>query len=196
MDTLRMQRLGLRQVVIVVCCMGALLAGLAWGIGWQSGSAASPRLILTAPEEALAGDPIDIGLTIEDANGISAFDVTIAFDTNAATLQSFRPTDNDLAALGLDVRGLGPVEVPGGFAVGAYACPSSDCSDPAGSERNEQDGKGTFKLASLTVAAYQSGPLTIDLSSASFTDGAGRPIEVDLSAAAITVQVAPIAEGE
>ncbi len=194
MDTFRAQHLSIRKVLVFLLCIGALLSGAAWGVGWQSGSAASPRLVLSVPDEVLVGDPIEVRLTIEDANGISGFEVTIGFDTEAASLQSFRPTENDLADMGLDVQGMGPVEVPGGIALGAYACPYSDCASTTADKRNEQNGTGTYRLATMTVVAWQSGPLTIDLSSARFADLAGRPVEVDLSSAVVTVEV--VSNGE
>lgn len=196
METVRAQHFSVRGLIALLFCLGALLLGAAWGIGWQSGSAASPRLVLTVPDEALVGDPIEVQLTIEDANGIAGFEVTIGFDTEAASLQRFQPRENDLAAMGLDVQGLGPVEVPGGIAVGAYACPYSDCANPAATQRNEQNGTGTYRLATMTLAAWQAGPLTIDLSSARFADLSGRPVEVDLSAAVVTVEVMPNGEVE
>lgn len=182
--------------MVVLVCLAALLAGVTWGVGWQSGSAASPRLTIQAPEEALVGEPIEVSLVIDDANGIAAFDATIGFDTSAAALQSFRPRDNDLVDLGRDVKALGPVEVPDGVAVGAYACPFENCADIAGKARNEQLGTGAFRLAAFTLVAEQAGPLTIDLSSARFTDGTGRPVEVDLSGAVVTVEVMPNGEVE
>lgn len=196
MGVFRAQRLSMRRSIVVFSCLGALLAGISWGIGWQSGSAASPRLAIAAPEEALAGEPIDVRLVIDDANGIAAFDATIGFDTSVASLQSFQPQDNGLVDLDRDVKGLGPVEVPGGVAVGAYACPVASCADPTGKTRITTDGAGTFRLATFTIVANQAGPLTIDLTSAQFTDGTGRPVEVDLSAAIVTVEVMPNGEVE
>ena len=194
MDRFCVPWISIRKLLVVVLCVGALLAGVAWGAGGQSGSAAGPRLVLSVPDEALVGDPIEVQLTIEDANGIAGFEVTVGFDTEAASLQRFQPGENDLAAMGLDVQGLGPVEVPGGVAIGAYACPYSDCADPAATARNEQNGTGAYRLATMTLAAWQAGPLTIDLSSARFADLSGRPVEVDLSAAVVTVEV--ISSGE
>jgi hypothetical protein len=195
-DAFRAQRFSMRRIGLVVICLGALLAGISWGVGWQSGSAASPRLAIDAPEEALVGEPIDIRLIIDDANGIAAFDAIVGFDTSAAGLQGFRPRENDLVDLGRDVTGLGPVELPEGVAVGAYACPFENCADITGKTRNTQDGTGTFRLAAFTIVAEQPGPLTIDLTSAQFTDGTGRPVEVDLSAAVVTVEVMPNSEVE
>jgi hypothetical protein len=183
-------------LLVVFLCVGALVAGVAWGAGGQSGSAAGPRLVLTVPDEALVGDPIEVQLAIEDANGIAGFEVTIGFDTEAASLQRFQLAENDLAAMGLDVQGLGPVEVPGGIAIGAYACPYSDCSDTTAGPRDEQNGTGTYRLATMTLTAWQTGPLTIDLSPARFAGLSGRPVEVDLSAAVVTVEVMPNGEVE
>lgn len=196
MVDIHVQRLTTRRIVSVVLCVFAILAGVVWGLGGQSGSAASPKLVLTAPEEALAGEPIEVQLVIDSANGISAFDVTVGYDTEAASLQSVQARDNDIAALGKDVRLLGPVEVPGGVAVGAYACPVASCADPVGTERVKEDGSGTIRLATFTVVAWEAGPLTLDLSSARFADGAGRPVEVDLAGAVVTVQVMPNGEGQ
>ena len=196
METFGAHRLSIRRLLVLGLCLAALLAGTAWGVGWQSSSAASPRLVLTAPDEVLVGDPIEVRLTIEDANGVAGFEVTVGFDTETASLQSFRPQENDLAAMGLDVEGMGPVEVPGGIAIGAYACPYSDCTNPAAEKRNEQNGTGTYRLATMTLAAWQAGPLTIDLSSARFADVSGRPVEVDLSAAVVAVEVMPNGEVE
>ncbi|HEX5167499.1 MAG TPA: hypothetical protein VFV93_18965 [Thermomicrobiales bacterium] len=177
-----------------MCCLVAILAGVAWGIGWQSGSAASPKLAIDAPEEALAGEPIEIRLVIDDANGIAAFDATIGFDTSIASLQSFDQRANDLVDLGRDVKALGPVELPDGVAVGAYACPAESCADLAGKSRNTAQGTGSFRLAAFTIVGWQPGPLTIDLTTAQFTDGSGRPVEVDLSGATVTVEVMPNGE--
>lgn len=197
MDALREQRRSVRRsLVILICLLGALVAGIAWGAGWQSGSAASPHLSIIAPEEALAGEPIEIRLVIDDANGIAAYDATIGFDTSIASLQSIRPKENDLAALGRDVRGLGPVEVPDGVAVGAYACPVANCADADVKARVTEDGTGTFRLSTFTIVARQAGPLTLDLSSARFADGSGRSVDVDLSAAIVTVEVLPNGEVE
>jgi hypothetical protein len=195
-DTFGVQRISSRKALLLALCLGALLAGVAWGAGEQSGSAAGPRLVLSVPDEVLVGDPIEVQLTIEDANGIAGFEVTVGFDTEAASLQRFQPGENDLAAMGLDVQGLGPVEVPGGIAIGAYACPYSDCADPATAARNEQNGTGAYRLATMTLVGWQAGPLTIDLSSARFADLSGRPVEVDLSAAVVTVEVMPNGEVE
>jgi hypothetical protein len=194
--TIRAAQLSRRRLVVLLLCVGALLLGAVWGVGWQAGSAASPRLVLSVPDEALVGDPIDVQLTIEDANGISSFEATVGFDTEVASLQSFRPKENDLADMGLDVQGMGPIEVPGGIAVGAYACPYSDCASTAGEKRNEQNGTGTYRLATMTLVAWQSGPLTFDLSSARFVDLSGRPVEVDLSSTIVTVEVLPTGEVE
>lgn len=195
-ETLRAQRLSVRRVSVVLVCLGALVAGASWGVGWQSGSAASPRLVVEVAGEALAGEPIEVRIVIHDANGISGFDATIGFDTTIATLQGIQSQDNDLARLGRDVKQLGPVEVPGGIAVGAYSCPFNDCADVAGKQRNKDDGKGTLLLSTFTLVAQQAGPLTIDLTSARFAGASGNLVEVDLSGALVTVEVMPNGGGE
>jgi len=178
----------------VALCLGAVLSAVAWGAGGQAGSAASPRLVLTAPDEVVIGEPIEVRLTIEDANGISGFETTISYDREVVSLQSFDPLANDLADLGLDVEGLGPVEVPDGIAIGAYACPFSSCSSTSGEKRNLQDGIGTYRVATLTLVSWQPGPLTIDLRDTRFASMSGQPVTVDLSAAVVTVQV--VSNGE
>jgi hypothetical protein len=193
-ESLRARHLSVWRLIGAVLLLGAAVIGVVWGIGGQSGSAASPRLVLTAPDEVAVGEPIEVRLTIEDANGISGFETTIEYDSEVVSLQSFDPTANDLADMGLAVEALGPVEVPGGIAIGAYACPFSDCSSTTGEKRNLQDGTGTYRLATLTFVSWQSGPLTLDLSSARFASMSGRPIEVDLSPAVVTVEV--ISNGE
>jgi len=181
--------------VVVVICLAALLAGVSWGFGRQSGSAAGPVLTIEAPSEVAVGEPIEVRLLVEDANGISGYDATIAFNTAIAHLESIRPQENDLTRLGRDVQGLGPVEVSGGVAVGAYSCPFSDCTDVGNQQRNNQDGTGLIRLTTFTIVADQTGPLTIDLSSARFTDRSGQPVEVDRSNASVTVQVGNAGRG-
>lgn len=195
-ERLRTSPLSIRRSIVAFICLTALVVGAILGVGWQSGTAASPRLVVEVPEEVLVGEPIDLRLIIHDANGISGFDTTIVFDTNVATLQSVRSQENDLASLGQDVRQLGPFEVPGGVAVGAYTCPFKDCTDVDGKQRSKHQGKGTYVLSALTLVAEQPGPLTIDLSSMRFADGAGRSVEVDLSGAIVTVNVVSNGSGE
>lgn len=190
------QRGRLSRVVVTLMCLGAVLAGLLWGFGGQSGSAASPVLVLDAPEEALVGEPIELRLVIDRANGIAAFDVTIGYDTSIAELQSLRSRENDLAKLGRDVEPLGPVELPNGVAVGAYSCPVDSCADPDGKRKVKQAGASKIRLATVTIVANQPGPLTLDLSSARFADAEGRPVEVDLAGAVVIVQVMPNGQGE
>lgn len=196
MRTRLAQRPFAKGSVVILICLAALLAGASWGIGRQSGSAAAPVLTIDAPSSAIVGAPIVIRLIVDDANGISGYDATIGFDTAIAHLQSIRPQENDLTRLGRDVQGLGPVEVHGGVAVGAYSCPFSDCTDVGNERRSTQDGTGQVRLTTFTIVADQPGPLTIDLTSARFTDQSGQPVEVDSSFATVTVQVSNVGRGD
>jgi hypothetical protein len=80
-------------------------------------------------------------------------------------------------------------------AVGAYSCPFTDCTDVGQQQRGNRDGTGLIRLTTFTIVADQTGPLTIDLSSARFTNQSGQPVEVDSSGAKVTVQVSNAGRG-
>lgn len=158
-------------------------------VQFSSTSAAGTSLRVDSPSRATVGQPFQISLWLTDASSVAGYEAEILFDTEAATFRGLEHRTNELARMGRDVQTIGPDEIDGGFAIGAYSCSFAHCVEIAGLPKQHRGGSGVVRLVTLTIVPHQAGPLTIEIGSPMFVDVDGTPLEVDLGETVMTVQV-------
>jgi hypothetical protein len=151
-------------------------------------AASTPSLHLTYPTRVAVGAPISITLTLRDASDVAGYETQVAFDPSVATFDGLRQRANDLPRNGRDVSPLGPVEQPTGIAFGFYSCPTVRCLDTINGARPTRGARGTVRLATLLIRAYQPGTLELRIANARFVDATGQPFAASIPAP-IRVQV-------
>jgi hypothetical protein len=169
------------RVLLPVALAVLLLCGVFAGL-LRSGNtqAATATLRVALPAQVVVGEPFEVGLIVDNASGIAAYETRVLFNTTRATLRNVDHDTSSLVELGRDVRTLGPVEVPGGFAIGAFSLPGN-----AGGRGAE----GTARLATITLVPNQTGTLQLSLASFSLAGVNGQPLEVALPQTSFSVQV-------
>jgi hypothetical protein len=153
-------------------------------------TASGPSLEVGVPDSAKVGEPIQLSLTVRNANGIGGYETKVAFDTNRANLRSFEQQPQSLRKLGRDAQPLGPVEVSDGVVIGAYSCPVADCTEATSKLRADRGARGTVQLATVTLIADSPGDLTVSLVNPIFVDASGQTVDVETGTLTFTIPVA------
>jgi hypothetical protein len=179
-----------RASVTMLICLFLVFGVFAAILQSRTGEAATPQVQVQVPRQARVGQPIEVTLALQGANGIGGYETTIGFDVNRIHLQGLEQRPQDLRKLGRDAQPVGPVEVSNGIVVGAYSCPTGDCK--AGRGGKNGGGKGKLRLATVTLVADEPGIATITLSDFTVVDASGQSVEVSLPSGPIQIQV----EGE
>jgi Fibronectin type III domain len=145
-----------------------------------------PAIEVRAPARVAVGEPIALRVALVGSPGVAGYEAQLLFDTSAARLSDVRHRGGDVAKLGWDVRDLGPVELPNGFAFGSYACPTRGCAAgrPAGAGAT-----GDVVLAIVELRPDQPGPLELRLTGTRLVDATGSPVAADGGEQVVTVQV-------
>ena len=152
-------------------------------------SAAGASLRIEAPDSAVVGQPMQISLWLEDAANVAGYEATLLFDTESATFHSIEHRNTNLARLGRDVQTIGPDEVPGGVAIGAFSCSFSSCLEADSFAKQHGGGTGLVRLTTFSIVPHKTGPLTIVIDQPVFVDVHGAPISVTLGETRLTVRV-------
>jgi hypothetical protein len=145
------------------------------GGGQAAGSAAT--VVVSAPARVALGEPINLRLSVVGSPGVAGYETQLLFDAKAAHLLGVDHRGAGVAALGWDVRDLGPIELTDGVAFGSYACRSSDCvgralSQPAGA-------RGDVSLGTVVLRADRPGLLRLRLTATRLVDAAGSSVQAD-----------------
>src|SRR5690242_18671565 len=113
--------------------MLALVALTGGSLPAAQAQTAGPSLEARAPTRAQVGQPLEITLSVRDANDVAGYESQLLFDTSAAEFDGLRQRNNDLKSLGRDVIALGPVEQANGVSFGLITCPVANCVDKGSS---------------------------------------------------------------
>ena len=137
--------------------------------------AAGPAVVLKAPDEVQAGEPIALSLEVTGASDVAGYEALLRFDTSVAEFGGVSHEGNDVAATGRGIAALGPVERADGTSFGFYSCPVADCATNRGA-RTTEGASGRVQLATAHVLPTREGLLEIALGPVSVVDTAGRTI--------------------
>lgn len=187
--------LGKRSVGVVLALI-LLVSVAVVQLTSQSTSASSPTLRVDVPAVAVAGEPFQVSLWVGDAGSIAGYETKVLFDTDAATFRGVEHRNNELNRMGRDVQTIGPVEVPGGMAIGAYSCSFAHCVEIEGLAKQRRGGSGLVRLATFTIVPHQAGAFTFELGSPVFVDVDGAVMNVAVDQTAFTIQVEEGTTGE
>jgi hypothetical protein len=177
------------RIAVGVIVLSVLVATVGLANSRLTEAAPGPQLRVEAPAHVAVGEPIQIAVVVQNANGIAAYELTAQFNTSIAHLSGLQQRQNDLKKLGRSVETLGPIDLADGVTFGAYSCPFSSCPNTNGKVKNTQGGKGTLKLGTFSIVVDQAGSFVIQLSTLKFTDPDGNPVNVNLGNTTIAVQV-------
>ncbi|CAA9358456.1 MAG: hypothetical protein AVDCRST_MAG93-7505 [uncultured Chloroflexia bacterium] len=182
-----------RYVAVFVAMTVALpLTGFVPLPGKVDVSATSPVLVVDAPKRVAVGEPITLTVSTRNAVDVAGYELALRFDTTVAHLRGLHQRQQDLKKLGRDVQTLGSVELPDGVAFGAYSCSAANCAQPKANRL--PGGRGTLRLAKVTLVADQPGPLTIRVDRGVVVDVRGENIPVSGALQTLTVDVAGVAQ--
>lgn len=169
-------------LTVLLILLSVLLAAN-WGL--SGANADGPSLSVSSPEQARAGEPIDVALILHNASDVGGYQVRASFGPLPARLEGVSHSDSSIAMLGRFIQTIGPLEQSGGASWGMFSCAGADCSSAG-----KGDGaSGDVVLGTFTVVADGTGPLTISLSGLRLSDASGVPIALANDAASVTVFV-------
>jgi hypothetical protein len=165
---------------VVLMLMAVLLAASFGLLRLSDTQAATATLVVQMPGQVALGEPFEVQLLLENGSGVAAYETRLLMNTARASLRSVDHAGSTFAEIGREVQTLGPVDIAGGFAIGAYSLPGS---------AGERGAEGTVRLATLTIVPNQSGTLLLTLSSFAIAAPDGQRLEVSVPQTSFSVQV-------
>ncbi len=175
----------MRRFIIALAL--ALLAPAPAATPYAAGQ--GPALLVASPAHVAVGTRLTLALTLQNAADLGGYQAALRFDPAAA---HFNGLEQDLGALhlaGRDIESLGPVDITGGIAFGAYSCLVARCVGARAGARQARGGIGTIALATIDIIADRPGTLELALSAAPFVNAAGDPLAVAGAQQTIRIQV-------
>jgi hypothetical protein len=185
----RLQPRKLLKGRIMVMCSVMLIA-LAWGIQISLTSASSPSVRIDVPSDVILGEPFQIAIWLQDASQVAGYELMILYDTDAATFRGVAHRDTASGLLGRYFRTIGPDEIQGGIAIGAYSCSSATCEDSSDPPEYRTGDSGLFQLSLITIVPDTLGTLVVEIGAPIFVDVEGRPLTMSLDQMTFTINVA------
>lgn len=177
-----------RPLRVMVASAAVLIVSIGV-VQFTSISAAGTSLRVDVPSRASVGEPFHVSLWLRGASSVAGYEAMILFDTDSATFRGVEHRNNELKRMGRDVQTIGPDEVSGGVAIGAYSCSFAHCVEIAGLPKQHRGGNGVVRLATFTIVPHEVGPLTVEIGSPVFVDVDGTPLEVSIEKTVFTIQV-------
>ncbi|QIN84367.1 hypothetical protein GBA63_18260 [Rubrobacter tropicus] len=174
--------------------VGTVLLALCAGIPDVTRSARAdpgPSFRISAPERVDVGQPIKIMLSVENATNLGGYETNLVFDRQAANLVGFSQTNGNLSRSGRDVESLGPVEQPWGISIGAFSCPTGECTRSDEPPEAARGVGGAVEPFAVTMVPNRTGVLEFELAETKFVDATGNLLRVRAADKSVVVRVGP-----